>query len=146
MTDKDFANRLDRLGSDLSVWPAADRRKAEALLASSPQARAALHRAEDLDRLLRQAAAVPVIDERRIARVMAATMTAIAAQEPKTSPFARLIDRLSGGWMPQLGTAALFGMLGILAGLMSEQQPVAVNTAALPDLLMTASSLEGLLQ
>jgi len=52
MDAADFQNLLDRLGDDLTSWPDAQRRDAEALLRSSEPARAALAEAQRLRRLL----------------------------------------------------------------------------------------------
>lgn len=57
MTDLSrFADRLDRYGASLAAWPGRERAWAEALLQRSEPARAALERAEEFDRAMRDAA------------------------------------------------------------------------------------------
>jgi anti-sigma factor RsiW len=52
-----FQDLLDRRGCDVAAWPPDERRAAEGLLATSPEARAALARAGGFDRLMAQALA-----------------------------------------------------------------------------------------
>lgn len=57
MNVNEFEDLIDRLGEDMSRWPAAQREAAEGLLASSPEAQAILDEA----RILRMALAAPAV-------------------------------------------------------------------------------------
>lgn len=96
LTSQAFHDLLDRLGDDLDTWTVAERMAAEALLADSADARAALFRARELRRLLRQAAGEPASAPPGFAGRVAAT--AFAMDAPEAEPMdAELMVAASSG-------------------------------------------------
>lgn len=85
MNIADFEDLLDRLGDDLSIWPAPQQQAADLLLRSSEQARRLL----DESRLLRRALSAPPVrapaglTERIMQGVGKANEAEPAATEPK---------------------------------------------------------------
>jgi len=78
-----FARRLETDGPDLATWPATERAAAEALLATSPEARRRLDAAMRLARAVE--AALPRPDPAATARLRAAVAARIA-REPLPAP------------------------------------------------------------
>ncbi|MFC7539112.1 hypothetical protein ACFQU2_06060 [Siccirubricoccus deserti] len=96
MTPERFAELLDRRGPALARWPAADRAAAEALLAGSPAARAALAEARALDAALR--GALPRPDPAALARLQDRIARSIA-RAPLPAP-SGLLARLRAALHP----------------------------------------------
>lgn len=161
---KAFEAMLETHGAAMRRWPAPMRAPAQALLANSPEARAALRAAADLDEALDQAP-VPVIDEARVAGIVAASLGALPARRPVAAsrgrhPFGALLSFLSpaNAWPRAAGLAACMAA-GILVGLVQPLPTVgsgdgnAVMTAGndnvatdLAGALANSSSVESLFQ
>lgn len=90
-----FARRLDAWGPALEQWPERERRAAEALLATSAEARALHGRARALDRALRDG--LPQPDTAAVARLRSGVARRIARAPLPAPPtfFQRLTDALS---------------------------------------------------
>ena len=76
---------LDSRGSDVTAWPDADRLAAEHLIASDPNAAAALEQARRLDSLIRTTLSAPKVDPEDVAsRILAGFPKTLPAQERQT--------------------------------------------------------------
>ncbi len=84
MTDKHFAELLDRLGPDLETWPPVLAIEARGLLASSSAARLLLDEAQRLDRLVRRPA--PDVADLK-ARILAAARATGQSIRDNVVPF-----------------------------------------------------------
>lgn len=84
MNIADFEDLLDRLGDDLSLWPAPQQQAADLLLRSSEQARLLL----DESRLLRRALSAPPVraPSRLTERIMRGVSKANEADPAATEP------------------------------------------------------------
>ena len=112
MTLDQFLERLDAKGPALADWPETERRAAEALLADSARARAALEAARSLDALL----AETLVPEPAPARLRDA-VAALPADHPRPAKAARSWSRgLQGFWRAGLAASLAAGLAGFLLG------------------------------
>ncbi|HVW72701.1 MAG TPA: hypothetical protein VHC39_03600 [Rhizomicrobium sp.] len=108
MSDAEFLSLLDERGGDIARWPVHLREAAQALLARSAKARAALKAMQDVERLLAGAPA-PTLDTPLNAGAIAARATrAPQARGPLLSPALRKVS------FAALGVMALAA--GVLVG------------------------------
>jgi hypothetical protein len=107
MTRDEFEAGLDRYGGDLSRWPPALRREAEALAAADGQAAAALDAAKRLDALIAEVAAPETADAALIGRIVSHDRQ--RRSEAELRPTRRL-----AAWAVAGAVATL--MLGFVAG------------------------------
>lgn len=121
MTLAEFANLLDRYGSDPASWPPDVRHHANAILGTLPEATALLAEAQAVEKLVRNHAPTPDISPEVMARLHRATM----ARLPQSSRFswrdrlAKLIPSSAPAvtWAPRFAMAiAAAAILGITAG------------------------------
>lgn len=155
-----FQSLLDRHGAARHRWPAEWHAPAQALLASSSEARTALQQAAALDRLL-DTAPRPDIGADRVARIVAGTLADLPARQTvrRPTPFGQRLH----GWMaalapvwPRTAGLAACTAAGILVGAVTPATgPVAavaisadITTAGndLAGALFTPSALESLFQ
>ncbi len=80
MTMTQLRELLERHGAVSDRWPAALRRQAERLIADDPHAAAANRQAARLDALIADNDPVAVIDDQRVARLMAAVQASKGVQ------------------------------------------------------------------
>jgi hypothetical protein len=116
-----FAEIVAAYGADPALWPAAERRAAEALAQASSEARRLLDQAAPLDHLLRQAA-MPQPSADLAQRIMARLPTRVAAHRVSGrrlsawKEFSLAAFPFRAAW-PQFAVLALALSLGIGAGL-----------------------------
>jgi hypothetical protein len=123
MTLRRFTALAAAYGADLRRWPDAVRGRAEALLASSPEARAALEEARTLDRQIAAARKpLPEGQDAALARLRAGVAARIAAPPPRP-PVALWTGRASAArdalrsWQPRWTGVLAGGGIAIIAGL-----------------------------
>ncbi|MFV3073867.1 hypothetical protein [Niveispirillum fermenti] len=153
-----FRSLLEQYGAAPDRWPAEWRGPAQALLASTREAHAALRQAAALDGLLDMAPR-PDTGADRVARVVAGALADLPARQPvrRPPPFAqrlrRWVDTLAPVWPRTAGLAACTAA-GILVGTVTPATGpapavTAVTATAGNDLagaLFTPSALESLFQ
>lgn len=111
-----FQDLLDARGPDLARWPEADREDAEALLAQSDQARAALAEAEALDRAMAELPVEPASPLLRAAildipEIEAGRAAAKFARDSRRMWFSRH-PGMTAGWTAIAASAAIGFMVG----------------------------------
>ena len=109
-----FRRLIAAYGADPGRWPPGRRRRAEALLARSAQARALLAEAQALDSLL-LADAKPPADERLAAAIIARATAMPQARAPTPARALALDWSLSRLWPQAVGLAAA-AVLGFVVG------------------------------
>jgi len=109
-----FRRLIAAYGADPGRWPPGRRRRAEALLARSAQARALLAEAQALDSLL-LADAKPPADERLAAAIIARATAMPQARAPTPARAFTLDWSLSRLWPQAVGLAAA-AVLGFVVG------------------------------
>ena len=111
MNSDRFEALLEAKGADLATWPEAERRAAERLLAESPEARAALTRAQALDELLGETLTpTPAGEDLREA------ILAIPVEHPRQAA-ARPTFGFRAIWQTGLGLALAAGVAGFALGI-----------------------------
>jgi hypothetical protein len=133
----EFEDWLDRLGDDVTKWPAPQRHHAEALLAQSSQAQALLAEAKVLrGALAAPAAKAPVGLADRI--VAQATRSIPAPDAQKSVPsgnvpiWARLPGLIPAPYRPSAFLLPLCFIAGILVGLLNSPEEVDGSQLDLP--------------
>ena len=115
-----FADLLDRHGAAVDDWPARSRESAEALIASSAQARALLARATKLDALVTDFCHHDTSDQQAARRVLARLTAPLPPQRPafwsRLLPPALLEFDFAPAW-PRFATLFAIAMLGFVIGL-----------------------------
>ena len=115
-----FADLLDRHGAALENWPARSRISAEALVASSAQARALLARAAKLDALVTDFCRPDASDQQAARRILAGLAAPLPPQRPafwsRLLPPALLEFDFAPAW-PRFATLLAIAMLGFVVGL-----------------------------
>ncbi|WP_300154159.1 hypothetical protein [Solidesulfovibrio sp.] len=144
-----FEELLGCYGADPARWPEDVRGAAQALLAASAAARAALEAERGLDAAIRAAGAVEAEAlrpaggrEAALSRLRAGVAARVAAAPPQTTLPRRLVELLllsaSGGWaLPfrtRLAGLATAGCCAVMAGLLLG---ALTTTSPAPDALLT---------
>jgi hypothetical protein len=111
MTLEDFRRLAETWGGDLGRWPAAERDAARAL-AATPQGRAILERARQLDALM---AAPPDVPPERVRGAVHAVVLQVAADAERTSR-SRWSWDLPGWFVPAMSVACS-ALIGISLGM-----------------------------
>ena len=115
MTVTEFRRLIDTFGTDRMRWPEHQLRAAEALLADSAEARAALDRATELDaRLLAQPIAVPTARRAQVVDAAVARIATATARHPARNWY-RIC--LAAFIPPAPAALALLALIGCLIGL-----------------------------
>ncbi len=113
-----FAILIDAYGSDAGRWPAAERRAAQALLASSAEAQQMMQEAASFDALLRAPAEIEpsaALKARVLARVAPRPTIATTWRDQIAEALTLLFP--AGRAMPQFAALGLALAIGIGAGL-----------------------------
>jgi hypothetical protein len=142
MNVADFEDLLDRLGDDMSTWPAPQQQSAAALLRSSDEARLVLDEARRLRRVL---SAPPI---RARAGLTARIMQAVPPAVPKSEVTPALLSRwrlgvpafLASPRSPGLILAICF-LIGIFAGLYPSLLPDEASRTDFPGFLAYAMDI-----
>jgi hypothetical protein len=142
MNVADFEDLLDRLGEDMSSWPAPQREAAAVLLRSSDEARALLDQAK----LLRRALSAPPLragaglaDRIMVGIESPLPKPAAVAAEPSRSWISGLADLISPR-SPGFILAACF-FIGICVGLYPSLLPDRSSQVDFPDFLAYAMDI-----
>jgi hypothetical protein len=147
MNVADFEDLLDRLGDDMSVWPAPQQQSAADLLRSSDEARRVLDEARRLRRAL---SAAPI-------RARAGLTDRIMQAVPETAPKpAAMPVQLSRGWhvrlaflasprSPGLILAVCF-LIGIFAGIYPSLLPDEASRPDFPSFLAYAMDISRVIE
>lgn len=114
-----FTDLLDIHGTDLALWPAADRMAADKLLAASPLAREQQRKAAAFDRMLLNAQLPELEPSDALRQRILAQLSPLAP--PQSNWRAQIVEALallfpSGRAMPQFAALALALALGVSAG------------------------------
>jgi hypothetical protein len=116
MTLRRFSALAASYGADLRRWPGTERGRAETLLASSSEARAALEEARRLDhRIAAARGPLPDGQDAALARLRAGVAARIAAPRPRPS-IASWLGLAWWAWQPQRA-GIVAGGIAIIAGL-----------------------------
>ena len=136
MTLERFQERLDRYGSGLAAWPAADRIGAERLIASDPAAAKAFEEARRFDSLIRRSLGAGGTESESGAiasRILAGLPARLPAQqgsrvkhpvrpEPEKSWKARTFRPASAQLWPRAAALSFAAALGLALGLFWAQK------------------------
>ena len=132
MTTEEFADCLDRWGSDLEQWPALQQDSARNLLATSKQAAEMLAEGRRLDDLLTN-----LQENADGHRAPMGLQRSILEQLPPHDPLQNALDWFSAAlWRPVLAAACTL-LLGFALGVSA---PVATDDAMLDEVSMLAFS------
>ncbi|MGE5517210.1 MAG: hypothetical protein ACM31D_15505 [Bacteroidota bacterium] len=124
MTFDQFTAMLDRYGSQRDQWPAAERAAAERLVATMPQAAAALAEATRIDRLMRAFDPGREVGEDAVIRLSNLVLANLPPQQVRRHPWWRAaLDHfgtaLGAGreWGPRVAVSiAAAAILGVVTG------------------------------
>lgn len=114
MNIKNFENLLDRLGSDLSVWPSGEAEQARQLLLLSAEARSAHEMLLRLESILGESR--PEINTTQVSRVIAKSLAEIATKEARPTIFERLRLLLAAP-VPRAAFAMTLTAIGFAIGI-----------------------------
>lgn len=118
-----FMDALDRYGSVLDLWPAAERSAARALLANSPEAVSELAAAQRVEAFIRDNDPAAALGPDAVVRLTNVVLARLPARpQPRVSPWRGILVRigLSGPrleWAPRFAMSmAVAALLGVAAG------------------------------
>jgi hypothetical protein len=143
MNQERFLELLDGYGADLGRWPAAERNRALALLARSPEAAAALGRARALDDFIRIHDPLPPVGADEVDALTDGVMRRLGRQDQPTPSFwTRLKGALADitaarGFVPRYVIPTIAA--AVLGGLVGSQLPAASKTNQVAPLDQLAS-------